>query len=194
MGRGNFHGSGIVSAVEYFVQKHGNAAANDVVAKLPREHRQFVKPNSPNLGLLGARMYPYPFVGELVRTMIAVVHPPDEDAYIREIVAAGMDATIGTINRIILRYIATPADHAANAQRIWNLYHDSGVVKVLVATQQEYTVENADWPNHDVTVCKICLEARRRVLEKTGVPRVDATRLKCQAWGHESCVFRFRTE
>ena len=192
MPRGNFYGSGIVSAIDYFVQRYGPAAANAVVAKLPREYRHYVQPNAPCLGLLGARLYPYPFIGEVVRTMFAVVRAPDEDAFIRELVSAGMDATLTTIHRVLLRWVATRADHAANAQKVWNAYHDSGIVKVLVATDDEYTVENSDWPNHDVTACKICLEARRRVLEKTGPRKVDATRLKCQAWGHGTCVFRYR--
>ena len=192
MGRGNFYGSGIVGAVDYFTKRYGNAAAAAAVAKLQPRWPTLVSPNAERLGILGAKLYPYAFVGEMVRAMIAIVKPPDEDAFIRELVAAGMDITLSTVNRVLLRYVLTRKDHAARAQDIWNAYHDSGVVKVLVSTNDEYTVELSDWPAHDVSVCKICLEARRRVLEKSGLRNVDASRIKCQAWGHDVCVMRFR--
>ena len=190
--RGNFVGSGIVGACEYFVQKYGAAAAHDVIAKLPPQHRAYVRPHAPAFGLLPTKLYPYPFVGDLVRTMIRVVKAPDEDAFIREVTFAGMDATLGTVNRLLLRWVATPQDHAKRAQEIWNAYHDSGRVTVLVATDHEYLVQLSEWPNHDVVVCKICLEARRRVLEKTGARIVESRREKCQGWGHDVCQMRYR--
>ena len=190
--RGNFYGSGIVGALETFITRYGNAATAAVVARLQATPwKALVTPNAPTMGILGARLYPYPFVGELVRAMIAVVRPPNEDAFIREIVAGGMDVTLSTVNRALLRWVVTPADHARRAQEIWDHYHDAGTVKVVVSRPGEYVVELHDWPQHDVTVCKICLEARRRVLEKTGVGTVDATRTQCVAWGHPVCAYRY---
>ena len=191
--RGNFYGSAIVGAIDFFIQKYGPAAAHAVISRLPSAMRAHVKPNAPTMGLLGAKLYPYSFIGELVRAMVAVVKPPNgEDEFIREVVSAGMDATLATINRILLRWVVSPQTHAAHAQEVWNAYHDSGRVRVLSATDNEYIVELSEWPNHDVTVCKICLEARRRVLEKTGLRNVEATRVKCLGWGHDVCVSRYR--
>ena len=190
--RGNFYGSGIVGAVDYFVRRYGNAASGAVVARLQSAHPTLVVPNAPRMGLLGAKLYPYAFVGDLVRAMIAVIKPPDEDAFIREIVSAGMDETLSTVHRVLLRYIVTPEDHAKRAQQLWSAYHDSGTVKVLASANGEYVVELSDWPNHDPMVCRICMEARRRVLEKTGVGAVEATRQRCVAWGHDTCVARYR--
>lgn len=144
------------------------------------------------MGLLPTKLYPYPFIGDLVRTIGRVIKAPDEDRFIHDITFAGMDLTLSTINRVILRWVATPQDHAKRAQEIWNHYHDSGRVTVLSATDHEYVVQLAEWPNHDVTVCKICLEARRRVLEKTGEKITESRREKCIGWGHDVCVARYR--
>src|SRR5688572_17698799 len=105
--RGNFYGSGIVGAIQYFEEKYGRAASHDTIVHLLPEHRQFVTPNAPIMGLLPTKLYPYPFIGDLVRNMAKSVRAPDEDAFIREITVAGMDATLGTINRIVLRWVAT---------------------------------------------------------------------------------------
>jgi hypothetical protein len=190
--RGNFYGSGIVGAIQYFEEKYGRAASHDAIASLQPDHRAFVKPNTPLMGLLPTKLYPYAFIGDLIRNMCRAIKAPDEDAFIREITFAGMDATLSTIHRVILRWVATPQDHAKRAQQIWDQYHDAGRVTVLSATDHEYVVQLSDWPNHDVTVCKICLEARRRVLEKTGAKITEARREKCIAWGHDVCVSRYR--
>ena len=190
--RGNFYGSGIVGAVDHFIRRHGNAAAGALVARLQPAHPTLVVPNAARMGLLGAKLYPYAFVGDLVRGMIAVIKPPDEDAFVREVVTAGMDETLSTVHRVLLRYVVTPADHAKRAQQLWSAYHDSGTVKVLASAEGEYAVEVSDWPNHDAMVCRICMEARRRVLEKTGTFDVEASRTRCVAWGHDTCVARYR--
>lgn len=191
MGTGNFRGTGIVGAIEHFVQRYGPAAANDVVAKMPAQHRELLKPNAPAIGLLPTRLYSYAFVGELVRTMAKVVRAPDEDAFIREITWAGIDAGLGTVNRMLLRWVA-PQDHANRAQEIWTHYHDAGLIKILSVTDHEYAVQISDWPGHDVTVCKVCLEGRARVLSKSGITFRDYRREKCQTWGHDVCVYRYR--
>src|SRR5438128_2382370 len=77
-----FRGSALYHSAEYFQKKFGNAAAHTVIARLPAHFRPYVTPNAPALGVLGARIYPYPFVGELVRTMRHVVHAPDEDLFV----------------------------------------------------------------------------------------------------------------
>ncbi|MGZ3417847.1 MAG: hypothetical protein ACXWUG_08690 [Polyangiales bacterium] len=189
--RGNFLGTGILGAVDHFVKKYGPAAAHATIAKLSPASRQYVQPNAPSLGILGAKKYPYPFVGELFRAMSTVAKVP-EDAFIREITAAGIDATVDTVARVILRYMVSPQLIVDRAQQLWNTFHDSGIVTAHVVNDHEYIAEVTDWPNHDVTVCKVCAEARRRLIERTGAKEVEVTRLQCQAWGHDRCTYRIR--
>jgi hypothetical protein len=189
--RGNFLGTGILGAVDHFVKKFGPSAAHATIAKLSPASRAFVTPNVPSLAILGAKKYPYAFVGELFRTMALVARAP-EDALIRELTAAGVDATVDTVARVILRYMVSPQTIVDRAQQLWNTFHDSGIITARVVSDHEYIAELTDWPNHDVTVCKVCAEARRRLIERTGAKDVDVTRLQCQAWGHDRCTFRVR--
>ncbi len=190
--RGNFHGTGILGCVEYFEKKYGPSAAHAVIAKLSPASRAFVTPNAPMMGILGARKYPYAMVGDLFRTMMVVARVKDEDAFIRDLTAAGMDATLNTVARFALRYMVSPQTIAENAQKLWNIFHDAGVLRVTPVSETEYTAEISAWPNHDVTVCKIAVEARRRIIERTGRKNVSVSREKCQAWGHDICVYRVR--
>jgi hypothetical protein len=189
--KGNFLGTGILGAVDYFLKKYGPAAAHQVISKLSPSSRAFVKPNAPSMGILAARKYPYPFIGELFRTMAVAARVP-EDAFIRDATAAGMDATLDTVGRILLRYAATPQMLAARAQDLWNTFHDSGKVTVTLPGPNEYQSDLTDWPDHDVTVCKMCAEARRRLIERTGKKNVEVTRTQCVAWGHDRCTFRVK--
>jgi hypothetical protein len=116
----------------------------------------------------------------------------DEDRFLRELSAAGIDATLSTVGRIILRYAASPWMLASRAQEIWDTFHDSGRVTIERVSDTEYLAVHSDWPSHDVTVCKVCTESRRRVVEKTGVAGIEVRREKCQGWGHEVCVTRVR--
>ncbi|MBI2389925.1 MAG: hypothetical protein HYV09_10060 [Deltaproteobacteria bacterium] len=189
--RGNLLGTAILGAVDYFIKKWGPAAAHTTITRLSQASRAFVTPNAPSLGILAARRYPYPFVGELFRTMAAVAKVP-EDAFIREITAAGMDANLDTVGRVILRWAVTPQMIARRAQDMWNTFHDSGKVTVRVVSEHEYVSDVTDWPNHDVTVCKVAAEARRRIMERTGAKNVDVSRLACVSWGHDRCTFRVK--
>lgn len=189
--RGCFYGTGIVGGVEAFAHRYGPSATNEVVAKLLPTFGQYVRPNAPVMGLLGARRYPYPFVGSMFRAMIATVRA-DEDRFLREITGAGIDATLSTVGRIFLKYAASPWTTVGRAQEIWDTFHDAGRVTIERVSDHEYVAVLADWPSHDTTVCKICMEARRRVVERTGVHDLEVRRERCQAWGHEDCAMRVR--
>lgn len=189
--RGNFLGTGIVGVVDYFIKKWGPSAAHSVIARLSPASRAYVTPNAPSLGLLAARKYPYAFVGELYRAMIQVARLPEE-AFIREATSAGMDATLDTVGRIALRYAVSPQMIASRAQELWNHFHDSGLVTVRVVNDHEYVSDLTEWPNHDVTVCKVAAEARRRLIERTGMKNVEVSRVQCVSWGHDRCTFRVR--
>jgi hypothetical protein len=188
---GNLRGSTILGGLEHFERKYGRAASQSVIASAPAEWRRLLTPNVPVLGLLPSRLYPYAFVGELVRGMCRVVRA-DEDAFAREVAVAGVDATLGTIHRLILRWVVTPHDYAKRAQEVWDQYHDAGRVTVLSITDHEYLVQMSELPAHDVTVCKIVLEGRRQILTKAGVGVSEARREKCIGWGHDVCVMRYR--
>lgn len=189
--RGNFLGTGILGAVDHFCKKFGPSAAHATIARLSPHARTYVQPNAPSLGILGAKRYPYPFIGELFRTMAQVVRMP-EDTFVREMTSAGIDATVDTVARVALRYMVTPQMIASRAQELWNNFHDSGVVQVRVVNDHEYVSDLTDWPNHDVTVCKVCAEARRRLIERTGAKNVEVARLACLAWGHDRCTYRVK--
>ncbi len=188
---GNFTGTGMAGAVAYFLKRHGPAAGHAVVAKLLPRWRGYVTPNAPNLGLLGARRYPYPFVGELIRAMASSVHA-DEDRFIREVVAAGVDETVDTVARVMLRHMITVRHIAERGQELWNTFHDSGLVTITVVGENEYVATMREWPNHDVIVCKMCMEGRRRLIERIGATDVEASRVRCLAWGHDVCEYRIR--
>ena len=185
-GRGHFRGSALYHSVAWFQTTYGNAAAHAVIARMSKSMRPYVTPNAPALGVLGARLYPYAFVGELVRTMRDVVHAPDEDRFVKQLTCAGLDVLLDTMHRVLLRYLVSPSAFLERRQEIWNLFHE------VAQTKTSYVIEDADWPNTDAIVCKVNLEGRRRMLELMGLEGVDVLREKCRAWGHETCITRFR--
>ena len=191
---GQFRGSALYHSVEHFQKRFGNAAAHAVIARLPPAMRAFVTPNAAALGILGARLYPYPFVGELVRTMRDVVHAPDEDAFVKELTYAGLDVLLNTMHRVVLRYLATPSTFLERRQEIWELFHTSGRLLVPMQSETSFVIIDADWQNTDAIVCKVNLEGRRRLLEEMGLRNIEARREKCRAWGHEQCETRCKWE
>ena len=190
--RGQFRGSALYHSVAHFTEKYGPATAHTVIARLPRTMRGFVQPNAPALGILGARSYPYPFVGELVRTMRDVVHAPDEDRFVQEITYAGLEVLVNTMHRVLLRWLVSPAAFLERRQEIWELFHTEGRLNVLSQTKTSYVIEDVDWTNTDPIVCKVNLEGRRRMLELMGLTEIEARREKCRAWGHDRCLTRFK--
>lgn len=190
-GLGNIYGTGLRGAVEFFLQRYGPAAAHTLLQRMGPAARPHLVPNAPVLGVLGTRKYPYAFVGEMIRTMAAVVRA-DEDTFIREIAYAGVDATTSTVARVALRYVVKPTDVATNAQSLFSLFHDAGRITITDLTDREYLSHLTEWPNHDLTMCKLGIYAAARLIEQTGVRAVEARREKCISWGHDHCVTRMR--
>jgi len=188
MALGNLRGSAVTGGLGHFTERYGRVALHEIYARLPADLRGGLDPHAPNLGLLPTRLYPYPHIGRLLRTMAQVVHASDEDTFLRMLSAAAMNTTMTTVNRLALRYLVSPATYASRAQQIWDLYHDSGRLTVLPSAPNELVVQIDEWPNHDVTVCKVCVEGRRRILELIGVRPLEARRSKCRHWGDATCV------
>lgn len=189
---GGFRGSALFHSFTWFEQRFGPSAAHATIAKLSPEWRALVKPNERAFGVLGARIYPYPFVGDMVRTMRAVVNVKDEELFIRDLTNAGLEALLGTMHRLVVRWLVSPRTFLDHRQEIWELYHDTGKLNVLSLTDREYLIEDAEWNNTDAVVCKVNLEGRRRMLEVMGLHGIEARREKCRAWGHATCETRFR--
>lgn len=184
-------GTPLVGAIEYYLARYGRVAGHETVVRIPARWRPLLEPHAPALGVLGSRKYPYPFIGDVVRTMAAVAKVPDEDAFFRELAVAGIDASLNTAMRVLLRYASTPSSLAARGNEAWRMFHDSGHV-TAVATEGEYLATTSEWANHDVVVCKVVMEVRRRLIERTGKSNVIARREKCLAWGHDVCSTRIR--
>jgi hypothetical protein len=190
--RGGFRGSALNHSFAWFEQRFGPSAAHGVIAKLSPPWRALVRPNERAFGILGARIYPYPFVGDMVRTMRDVVSARDEDAFVRELTSAGLEALLGTMHRLVVRWLVSPRTFLEHRQEIWELYHDTGKLNVLQQSDREYVIEDAEWVNTDAVVCKVNVEGRRRMLEVMGLRGIEARREKCRAWGHATCETRFR--
>ncbi|MFI5298229.1 MAG: hypothetical protein ACHREM_09040 [Polyangiales bacterium] len=186
---GNMIGTPIVGATEVFLERNGPAAGASVVAALP-QWREHLRPNTPALGLIGARKYPYPFIADLVRTMMHVTHVADEDAFLREYAAAGIDRSMTTTMRTMLRF-TRPEHLAARGQESWRAFHDTGTVRVTI-DGNDYMTRVTDWQRHEVIVCKIAMEVRRRIFERMGLKLTMVRRERCVGWGHEDCVIRIR--
>jgi hypothetical protein len=186
-----FRGSAIFHSFAWFQQRFGPAACQSVVERIPPVWRDFVRPDEAAMGVLGSRVYPYPFVGDVVRTMRNVVVAKDEDAFVRDLTRAGLEPLLGTMHRLVLRWLVTPKMFLARRQEIWDLYHVGGRLDVLSLDDKSYVIEDAEWSNLDPIVCKVNLEGRIRMLEVIGLHGIRALREKCRAWGHPSCVTRF---
>ena len=189
--RGHIRGTAVVGGFEWFIKRFGNAAAHEVVNRVSPRTRAFLQPNAPVMGLLGTRIYPYAAIGEVGRTMLAVSHM-SEDAFLREMAAAAMEASFTTIHRIAVRYLTSLQSLAAKAPEMWDLFHDCGHLSVLSCTDHEYVTQVSDWPSHDVMICRLTMEARRQLVVRTGIRNPELFRDKCQAWGHDVCTSRIR--
>lgn len=187
---GRLSGSPLVGAADWFVRKYGAAASHELVIRMSARWPGVLAPHVASLGLLGARRYEYAFVGDFLRTG-ALVTKTEEDAFIRAMAIAGIEASMSTIARVVARYAATPERLAARGQETWNLFHDSGRVEIVLGPR-DYVTTTRDWAGHDVAVCKNAMEVRRYLLTFGGLRNVVASREKCLSWGHDVCVTRMR--
>ena len=188
---GNMYGSAFVGTMEGYLQRYGKSAAQETIARLAPKWRSLLQPHAAALGILGARKYPYAFIGELLKAMASAVKV-DEDTFLRQAAAWGVDATLDTVSRIALRYVVSPQTVAERSPELWRVFHDCGRLTITSLTDRDFLSEVSDWPQHDVMVCKLGVEGGRRIVERTGAKNVEARREKCRAWGHDVCVTRIR--
>lgn len=186
---GRMVGTPLVGSIRHFETKYGRAAANDVVARIPAQWRELVRPNAEAMGILGGRWYPYAFVADWIYTAKNVVRAPDEDEFIREIAWAGIDGSMSTVMRAMARWFASPRAFAARSQETWRMFHDTGIVTVPTLNEREVRRRISDWKGHNPTVCKIVMDVFARTFSKTGVRDVRCRREECVSWGRDACVF-----
>ena len=189
--RPTMKGTAIVGGFRYFIERYGNAAAHEVVSRAPPDVRAQLQPNAPLLGLLGNRSYATWFIGELVRIMGSVARRPEEE-FIRELADAGLTSSLGTVNRVALRYLTSIPSLAARAPEVWRMFHDDGRLTVISCTDREYVVQVSDWATHDPVVCRLSMEARRGLVARAGARDVILLRDKCLTWGNDVCTSRIR--
>jgi hypothetical protein len=190
--RGGFRGSPLHHSFAWFGKLYGPAAAHAVISRAPAQWRPMLRPNEPAFGVLGARVYPYAFVGDMVRTMRDVAGVKDEDTFVRDLTNAGLEQLLSTMHRVLIRWLVTPSTFLDHRQEIWEMYHDNGRLNVLSLNEREFLIEDAEWVNTDAVVCKVNLEGRRRMMEVMGMREVELRREKCRAWGHATCETRVR--
>jgi hypothetical protein len=189
---GNMIGTPIVAAARWFEQRYGKAAAADVIARIPAQWREHLRPNVEAMGLLGGRWYPYGFLADFVFTAKNVVRAPDEDLFIRDLSYAGIDGSMSTGMRAMARWFASPRSFAERSQESWRLFHDTGVVSVPTLADREVRRRVSGWQGHNVTVCKVVQHVFARTFSKTGIRNARCRREECLAWGHESCTFHIQ--
>lgn len=190
--RGGFRGSPLYHSFAWFGKVYGPAASHAVISRLPTQWRPLVKPNEAAFGVLGARVYPYPFVGDMLRTMKTVVGAKDEDTFLRDVTNAAIDQLLSTMHRVLIRWLLTPKTFLDHRQEIWDMYHDTGKLHVLSLTDKDFVIEDAEWGNTDPFVCKVNVEGRRRMMEVMGMRNIEMRREKCRSWGHDTCQTRVR--
>lgn len=186
---GRMVGTPMASAARYFEMKYGRSASNDVVARMPAQWRELVRPNTDAMGILGGRWYPYAFIADWVYTAKNVVRAPNDDAFIREIAWAGIDGSMSTVMRAMARWFASPRAFAERSQESWRMFHDTGIVTVPTLNDHEVRRRVSDWKGHHPTVCKVVTEVFARTFSKTGVRDVRCRREECVSWGRDACVF-----
>lgn len=190
---GRMAGTPLVWAGRFFAEKYGRAAVGEVVSKIAPQWRSLLNPHADALGLLGARWYPYAFVADYVQTARAVVRA-EEDPFVREVAFAGIDGSMSTVMRAMVRWLGTPQSLAGRSQETWRLFHDTGIVTVPTLGERELRRRVTEWQGHNVVVCKIVAEVFTRSFGKTGVKNVRVQREECVAWGRDACVFHVRWE
>ncbi len=188
---GRMAGTPLVWSARFYAEKYGRAAVGEVVSKIQPQWRSLLDPHADASGLLGARWYPYAFVADYVQTARAVVRA-EEDPFVRELAFAGIDGSMSTVMRAMVRWLGTPQSLAARSQESWRLFHDSGIVTVTSQADRELRRSVTEWQGHNVVVCKIVAEVFTRSFGKTGVKNVRVHREECVAWGRDACVFHVR--
>jgi hypothetical protein len=188
---GRMVGTPIVAAARYFESRYGRAAVGEVVSKIPARWRSMLNPHAEAFGLLGARWYSYDFIQDWVTTARSVVRL-DEDTFIREIAYAGIDGSLNTVMRAMVRWFGSPRSFAERSQESWRLFHDTGIVTVPTLTSTEVRRRITEWHGHNVVVCKIVQDVFARTFAQTGVKNVVSRREECVAWGRDACVFHIK--
>ena len=188
---GRIVGTPIVAGARHFQLTYGRAACMDVVARLAPQWRYLVDPNADVFGFLGARWYPYGFIAEFMNCAKTVVRK-DEDEFLREMAFAGIDGSMSTVMRAMLRWFSSPRAFAERSQDSWRLFHDTGVMSVPTLTDHDVRRRVTDWQGHNVVICKIVAEVFARTFSKTGVSNVRVRREECVSWGRDACVFHIK--
>jgi len=176
-------GTALNSRCHYVVRHHGEAAFEEVLARLGKpEYAEVLRK-----GVLKSEWYPFELYLELIRHIDAVCGTGDGSLYPVMAAQAAQD-DLTTIYKVFFR-IATPAFILSKARRIWSQYYDTGELVVVEHVAGRAIMEVRDFEAPHRAHCSSIAGWMQQCIVMTGASDAAVQHLSCRAQGDQRCMF-----
>jgi hypothetical protein len=166
----------------------GPRALDEIVARMPVEHRRVFDASHPRLGILAATWYP----AGVLHAFLDAIAVGRSDAEVARIATEGsrgaLEATLTGVHRALLRVVASPGLHARFAQRLWDTYYEEGIVTSECVSPSEQVIRYRDWKSHHPMLCRITTASDLTVFSLMGLSNVSVEQLCCIREGAPDCA------
>lgn len=187
-GEPSIKGSAFREALRWFAEAHGAEKIAEACRTLPPAIRSRVDPAKETLGVLPATWYPAPVVHAILDAVLAGAPPWQRAELAKAAGRATVERTLRSVHRAVFSALATPERYAVHAQKIWNLYHDTGRLEVEVSRGRAES-RIGEWAAHHRFVCDMHQHAAPVIYETMGLPVSGSRRLECVSTGGQRCRF-----
>jgi hypothetical protein len=186
-------GLAFIEVLRWYSRTYGQGRLREAIAALPPALKVHITdPDKETFGLKGGTWYPTALIESFFDHMTRDLPPAAVRKLAEDAVKASVGVTMSGIYGTILRVLVTPKMVADHYQKLWRLYHTTGVCRVEILGPTHHEMRLSDWPDHGSFICLMNAFATRLILETIGCKEVEVTREKCIDHGDPYCAYAQR--
>jgi hypothetical protein len=177
-------GAVVVATLDYLRTTHGNAAVDEILARLPASRRALVENASATSAIPLDDVYA---LWEAIDGRLRPDHPEwAEAAGAHSITSKGVQLYSGIVRK------ATPLDFLTQPVSLFRLFYDSGEMDVVERTGERAVVRLHGFADVNVLFCRRQTGGLRRAVELAGGTGASAQHVRCVAEGDAFCEWELK--
>ena len=184
---GRTKGLGWAELIRWYERTQGREKLLAVVARMPEKWRRGLDVNHKVLGILDGTWYLEEQRNVFFDALTAGTTLLQRQAMARACSTAVMQHSLRGIHRMIFNMMATPERFVKYAQRLWDVHHDTGRLRMKLLSPTSAEAAVLDWPTHHPFACMMNHYSCNATFEAMGCFDLSDRRV-CIADGAPECV------
>lgn len=184
---GKTKGMAFAGTIRWFEQSFGRDKLLAAVAAIDAEWRERFDERHATLGILEGSWYPEAQRNAFFTAITADAPLLRRQSMARSCSEALMKRSLRGLHRVVFQVMATPERFVQRGQRMWDVHHDAGQLRLKLLSSNSLEAATVDWPGHHQFGCMLNHYSAALILAEMGCADISDRRV-CISEGGKECL------